>query len=138
MDAVLRTLAGLRLDGYRFGVDASDPVNSGTRYAGIMSPKAGAVLGPWRGTELYANAGLGFHSNDARVATISRDPATGDPAERVTPLVRAPSHLAADHPHRVDAGVLRLQKGAGVRRPRPADPLVIELFRRLYLSLIHI
>jgi len=85
----LRTLAGLRSDGYRFRVDASDPANGGTDHAGLVSPKGGAVLGPWRGTELYVNAGLGFHSNDARGATITRDPATGERADRVTPLVRA-------------------------------------------------
>ena len=55
----------------------------------MVSPKFGAVIGPWGGTELYANAGLGFHSNDARVATITVDPATGEPADRVTPLARA-------------------------------------------------
>ncbi len=54
-----------------------------------MSPKGGAVIGPFKGTEFYVNAGLGFHSNDARGATITVDPATGDPAERVTPLARA-------------------------------------------------
>jgi outer membrane receptor protein involved in Fe transport len=54
-----------------------------------VSPKLSAVLGPWRRTELYANFGGGFHSNDARGATITVDPVTGDPAERVDPLVRA-------------------------------------------------
>jgi outer membrane receptor protein involved in Fe transport len=85
----LRTLAGLRVDRYRFRVDASDPANGGTDHAGLVSPKGGAVIGPWRGTEWYVNAGLGFHSNDARGATITRDPATGGPADRITPLVRA-------------------------------------------------
>jgi outer membrane receptor protein involved in Fe transport len=85
----LRTLAGLRVDGFRFDVDAIDPENSGTAAAGLVSPKGGAVIGPFRGTEFYVNAGLGFHSNDARGATITRDPTTGEPAERVTPLVRA-------------------------------------------------
>ena len=66
-----------------------DPANSGTEFAGLVSPKGGVVIGPFDGTELYANAGLGFHSNDARGATITRDPATGEPADRVTPLVRA-------------------------------------------------
>lgn len=47
------------------------------------------MFSPWSGTELYANAGLGFHSNDARGAVIAVDPATGGPADRVTPLVRA-------------------------------------------------
>jgi hypothetical protein len=84
----LRSLAGVRIDGYRFKVDASEPANSGIDYAALVSPKAGVVLGPWNGTELYANAGLGFHSNDARGATISVDPGTGERAERVTPLAR--------------------------------------------------
>jgi hypothetical protein len=46
------------------------------------------TLGPWRGTEFYVNAGTGFHSNDARGTTITRDP-DGQPVDRVTPLVRA-------------------------------------------------
>ena len=46
-------------------------------------------FGPWAATEIYANAGLGFHSNDARGAVIRIDPKTGAPADRVTPLVRA-------------------------------------------------
>ena len=54
-----------------------------------MSPKASAVFGPWAGTEFYANAGMGFHSNDARGAVIRVDPLSGEPADRVTPLVRA-------------------------------------------------
>ena len=48
--------------------------------AGIVSPKGGVVFGPWRGTELYVNGGFGFHSNDARGATITCDPVTGEPA----------------------------------------------------------
>ncbi len=77
----LRSLAGVRIDGYRFRVDAGNPDHRGTRHAGIASPKGGAVIGPFKGTEIYLNAGMGFHSNDARGTTISRDP--------VTPLVRA-------------------------------------------------
>ena len=85
----LRSQVGLRIDGYRFDVDSDNPLNSGTASAGIASPKGGVIVGPFKGTELYANAGMGFHSNDARGATITVDPATGEPAERVTPLVRA-------------------------------------------------
>jgi hypothetical protein len=85
----LRTLAGVRVDGYRFRVNAGEPLNSGTAHAALVSPKGGAVFGPWRGTELYANAGTGFHSNDARGATITIDPVTRASADRVTPLVRA-------------------------------------------------
>jgi outer membrane receptor protein involved in Fe transport len=47
------------------------------------------VFGPWMKTESFANAGYGFHGNDARGVTISVDPASGDPADRATPLVRS-------------------------------------------------
>ncbi len=83
-----RTTVGLRADASRYRVDALDPANSGIANAGIVSPKGGAVIGPWKGTELYVNAGTGFHSNNALGATIARD-ANGNPADRGTPLVRA-------------------------------------------------
>jgi outer membrane receptor protein involved in Fe transport len=85
----LRSIAGVRVDGYRFRVDAGDPGNGGTRRAGLVSPKGGVVIGPFNGTEFYVNAGLGFHSNDARGTTITRDPSTGEAVDPVTPLVRA-------------------------------------------------
>jgi outer membrane cobalamin receptor len=85
----VRTQLGLRADVYRFDVDSDLAVNSGTETDGLVSPKGGIVLGPWNGTELYGNTGYGFHSNDARGATITVDPATGEPASRVTPLVQA-------------------------------------------------
>jgi outer membrane receptor protein involved in Fe transport len=79
----------VRFDGYRFGVRSAIPENGGTDYAGVISPKGSAVFGPFAKTEIYVNAGLGFHSNDARGATIAVDPVTGEPARRVTPLARA-------------------------------------------------
>jgi outer membrane receptor protein involved in Fe transport len=85
----LRTTAGLRADGYLFRVDAGDSANSGTTTAGLLSPKGGIAVGPFNGMELYVNGGFGFHSNDARGTTITRDPRTGEPVDRVTPLVRA-------------------------------------------------
>jgi outer membrane receptor protein involved in Fe transport len=86
---VLRTTLGLRGEVYRFGVDSGNPLNSGRQRNGIVSPKFTAVLGPWNSTEVYVNAGLGYHSNDARGATSTVDPSTGEPVGRVTPLVRA-------------------------------------------------
>jgi hypothetical protein len=85
----LRTTFGLRADRYQFSVRSDNPVNSGDGADGLVSPKVGLVIGPWSGTEVYVNAGTGFHSNDARGAVITVDPRTGEPAERVTPLVRA-------------------------------------------------
>jgi hypothetical protein len=70
-------------------VTSDNPLNSGSGSDTLVSPKFGAVFGPWAATELYTNAGMGFHSNDARGAAISVDPSTGQPVERVTPLVRA-------------------------------------------------
>jgi hypothetical protein len=84
----LRSISGLRADTHWFRVNADHPANSGRDSAALVSPKASLVLGPWRGTELYVNGGFGFHSNDSRGATITIDPATGDLADRVTPLAR--------------------------------------------------
>jgi TonB dependent receptor/Carboxypeptidase regulatory-like domain/TonB-dependent Receptor Plug Domain len=85
----LRTELGLRADVYHFRVDSSLAQNSGASHAGIVSPKAGVVFGPFSGTEIYANAGRSFHSNDARGSTIQVSPSDGRDASRVTPLVRA-------------------------------------------------
>ena len=84
----LRTMVGLRGDAARFRVNAADSANSGLASDSLMSPKLGLTLGPWRGTEFYVNAGTGFHSNDARGTTITRD-ADGNAVDQVTPLVRA-------------------------------------------------
>ena len=85
----VRTTFGLRTDTYDYDVRSDNPINSGRGTANLVSPKAGVVFGPWAGTEWYLNAGTGFHSNDARGAAITVDPASGEPAPQVTPLVRA-------------------------------------------------
>jgi hypothetical protein len=84
-----RTTVGLRVDSYRFSVTSNQALNSGRGSDALVSPKLSAVFGPWHGTELYANAGMGFHSNDARGGVIRVDPITGEPVDSVTPLVRA-------------------------------------------------
>jgi hypothetical protein len=86
---VLRTTFGLRGDYFHYNVAADNPLNSGRANSGVLSPKFTAVLGPWSGTEFYANAGLGFHSNGARGATVTVDPVSGDPVDRATPIVRS-------------------------------------------------
>jgi Outer membrane receptor proteins, mostly Fe transport len=88
-NAWLRTEAGVRVDGYRFDVESDVAANSGERTAAIATPKVAVVLGPWAGTEVYANFGDAFHSNDARGTTIRVDPVTGEVAEAVDPLVRS-------------------------------------------------
>jgi hypothetical protein len=86
---MLRTTAGLRADFYQFDVTSLRAENSGAGSAALVSPKFGAVIGPWSGTEFYVNAGMGFHSNDARGAVMTIDPVSGEPVDSVTPLVRA-------------------------------------------------
>jgi len=85
----LRTQAGIRSDYLDYRVNSDNSLNSGSGNASLLSPKIGLVLGPWSNVEYFFNAGTGFHSNDVRGATITVDPATGSPADRVTPLVRA-------------------------------------------------
>jgi hypothetical protein len=73
---MLRSVAGARLDHIRFDVEGAAP-----RSASRASPTLSVIAGPWNRTELYLNAGTGFHSNDARGVTSAVDPAT--------PLARA-------------------------------------------------
>jgi TonB dependent receptor len=83
-----RVQPGLRADAFHFDVDSDLPANSGDETDAIVSPKLALVFGPWEDTEFYANAGMGFHSNDARGTTITIDPVTGLPADKVDPLVQ--------------------------------------------------
>jgi hypothetical protein len=84
-----RTVAGLRADSYHFDVRSDLADNTGKRDAAVVSPKLNLIFGPWASSEFYVNLGRGFHSNDARGTVTRIDPKTGDPADPVTPLVRA-------------------------------------------------
>ena len=83
-----RSVAGLRYDAYRFAVDSSIPGNSGKVSAGITSPKLSLIFGPLAQTEVFANYGEGFHSNDARGTTQTQLPKGGGATAPVTPLVK--------------------------------------------------
>ncbi|MGZ8303015.1 MAG: TonB-dependent receptor [Telluria sp.] len=85
----LRTIAGVRADGYRFGVAGDRAANSGSARASLASPSLNVIYAARPDTEIYFNLGSGFHSNDARGTTASVDPATGEPAERSPGLVRS-------------------------------------------------
>ncbi len=63
----LRTLVGLRDDQVFMDVQAlQTPAEGGHASGSKLSPRASLILGPWAKTEFFANAGRGFHSNDAR------------------------------------------------------------------------
>lgn len=90
----VRTIAGLRGDFINNDVtvldtalhDASiNTANSGSRGKAMVSPKLSLIVGPWYDTEYFFNIGYGYHSNDARGTTLSRDPVSGDAMSRVSP-----------------------------------------------------
>ncbi|MBQ5947684.1 TonB-dependent receptor [Massilia sp. ST3] len=85
----LRTVAGVRASRYRFRVDSDRPENTGSAHDTLVTPSLNLVYGPWTSTELYANVGHGFHSNDARGTVASVDPKTMDAIERTPGLVRS-------------------------------------------------
>jgi len=85
----VRTMVGLREDLTQLGVHAGLPANGGRVRAGLTSPKASLTFGPFAETEFYLSYGQGFHSNDARGTTLTREPLTGEPQAKVTTLVRA-------------------------------------------------
>jgi outer membrane receptor protein involved in Fe transport len=84
-----RSIVGLRGDAYAFDVDADIVQNAGSRSAGIVSPKASLIFTLNPRLELYLSGGLSFHSNDARGTTITVNPETREPTDRVDPLVRS-------------------------------------------------
>jgi outer membrane receptor protein involved in Fe transport len=86
----LRATGGLRFDRRALDVNSSVAANSGNTHASISSPKVSLAYSPTASTDVYANWGRGFHSNDARGAVIRVDPRDGStPVDRATPLVRA-------------------------------------------------
>jgi outer membrane receptor protein involved in Fe transport len=70
----LRFVTGARGDVFHYDVGnnlsgvADQPGGRATR--AIPSAKANLILGPWYQTELFANFGTGFHSNDARAVAL--------------------------------------------------------------------
>ncbi len=72
----LRSTLGLRADFLFAGSHNLAGGDSGSVNSAMLSPKAGLVLGPFAKTELYLNAGLGYHSNDIRGVVTKSDSAT--------------------------------------------------------------
>jgi len=69
-----RTLLGVREDHVDMDVRAlQTPAGGGHASGSKFSPKASLVFGPWARTEFFANAGRGFHSNDARGVASTAD-----------------------------------------------------------------
>ena len=86
---VVRTVAGVRADRYRFDVRSDRLENSGRASDTQLSPSLSLILAPFASTEFYLNYGHGFHSNDARGTVAGIDPATLESVERTPGLVRS-------------------------------------------------
>nr|WP_316226217.1 TonB-dependent receptor [Bradyrhizobium sp. SZCCHNS3052] len=72
----LRTTVGYRGDYYQTHVySLTNGNNTGDAAASLGSPKFRMVIGPFDKTEFFVGAGYGMHSNDARGATTTDDPA---------------------------------------------------------------
>ena len=114
----LRTTLGLRVDRYGYSVTSNNPLNSGDGSDALVSPKLSTAIGPWGGTEFYANAGLGYHSNDARGAVTRVDPGTGepvDPRDAAGPGARRGSRLPHGRHPRAPIHGCALVPGSGLR-----------------------
>lgn len=83
----LRATLGVRADLFMASVASDTAANSGYTSAFLASPKAGVVFGPFAKTEFYLNGGFGYHSNDARGATIAVNPSDPTAAQAAVPLL---------------------------------------------------
>jgi hypothetical protein len=79
----VRAVLGIRADAIGVNVSSDYPLNSGDASDFLLSPKLALAWRVSEGLELYADAGRGFHSNDARGATTTISPNTGLPADPV-------------------------------------------------------
>ena len=89
INEAFRAILGLRNDYYFFDVESDTAANSGDDQDYLLSPKASLIYTMNEQLEFYLSGGLGFHSNDARGTTITIDPESGNPVDRVDPLVRS-------------------------------------------------
>ena len=79
---------GVRYDYLDVKVDSNIAPNSGSADDNLLSVKAGLQYEMADNWQSYINVGQSFHSNDARGATITIDPTSGEAAEPVDLMVR--------------------------------------------------
>ncbi len=86
-----RSVLALRGDLEYFDVTSLvTPANSGTSVTVLPSPKLSLIFGPWEKTELYAQGGFDFHSNDGRGATQNVEPVSAANPQPDTPVAKIP------------------------------------------------
>ncbi len=89
LTAKLRTHLGLRHDYLQVDVRSDLAPNSGDASDGMTNVKGGLSYSINDQLETYLNLGQGFHSNDARGATIVVDPVSGEMTDPVDLLSRS-------------------------------------------------
>lgn len=86
-----RSVAALRGDlGYADVTSLVAAANSGSAAKILPSPKLSLIFGPWANTEFYVQGGFSFHSNDARGATQTLEPISGDNPYPNAPTAKIP------------------------------------------------
>jgi TonB dependent receptor-like, beta-barrel/Carboxypeptidase regulatory-like domain/TonB-dependent Receptor Plug Domain len=87
-----RSVAAVRGDLEYFDVTSLvTPANSGTAGKLLPSPKLSLIYSPWSNTEIYAQVGFSFHSNDGRAATQTVQPVSADNPYLNTPVAKIPA-----------------------------------------------
>jgi hypothetical protein len=79
----------LRADTIYVDVSSDNPLNSGHAGDALVSPKLTLAWRVSPAVELYADAGRGYHSNDARGAVQRVSPTTLEPVDKVPLIVPA-------------------------------------------------
>jgi len=86
-----RSVLALRGDLEYFDVTCLNiAANSGTSTSLLPSPKLSVIFGPWAQTELYAQGGFSFHSNDGRGTTATVQPISAENPSPDTPAQSIP------------------------------------------------
>ncbi len=88
LSPALRASLGARYDYIDVDVDSNLDANSGADSDALLNFNGSLVYMLSDSAEMYISAGQSFHSNDARGATITLDPITRAPTEKVDLLVR--------------------------------------------------
>jgi outer membrane receptor protein involved in Fe transport len=71
------------------------PIDGGTQ-SGIVSPKANLIVSPRPDLDVYLNFGTGFHSNDARVAVLTKGSGFDPLTRSIGAEIGARTRLAGD------------------------------------------
>jgi outer membrane cobalamin receptor len=86
-----RSVLALRGDLEHFDVTCLNiAANSGRSTSLLPSPKLSLIFGPWAQTELYAQGGFSFHSNDGRGTTATVQPISAENPYPNTPAQSIP------------------------------------------------